>query len=110
MAHISVTKDSVGKAFLSQSIKKAPGPTMHNFRILRMLWDWDLKRITSIVIQSLRLQYHPQRWKHAKGILLEKPNKRDCTQVKSYRVISLLNFLGKVVEKVIAEQLSHFSK
>ncbi len=28
--------------------------------------------------------------------------------VKSYRVISLLNCLGKVVEKVVAEQLSHF--
>ena len=37
MAHISVTKESVSKALLYQSIKKAPGPNMHNFRILRML-------------------------------------------------------------------------
>ena len=37
MAHTSVTKDSVGKALLCQSIKKAPGPNMHNFRILRVL-------------------------------------------------------------------------
>ena len=39
---------------------------------------------------------------------MEKPNKRDRTLVKSYRVISLLNCLGKVVEKLIAEKLFQF--
>ena len=107
-AHLSITKNSVGKALLCQSVKKAPGPNMHNFRILRILWDWDSDRITSVVIQAIRLQYHPQKWRHAKGVLLEKPNKRDRTLVKSYRVISLLNCLGKVVEKLVAEQLSQF--
>ena len=37
-----------------------------------------------------------------KGVLLQKPNKADYTQVKAYRVISLLNCLGKVVEKLVA--------
>lgn len=39
---------------------------------------------------------------------MEKPNKRDRTLVKSYRVISLLNCLGKVVKKLVAEKLSQF--
>lgn len=34
---------------------------------------------------------------------MEKPIKRDRTLVKSYRVISLLNCLGKVVEKLVAK-------
>ena len=110
-AHLLVTKDSVGKALLCQSIKKAPGPNMHNFRILCVLWDWEPNRITSVVAQAIRLHHHPQRWRHTKGVLLKKPNKRDRTLVKSYRsyrVISLLNCLRKVVEKVVAEQLSQF--
>lgn len=41
---------------------------------------------------------------------MEKSNKKNCTLVKSYRVISLLNCLGKVVEKLIAEKLSQFCK
>ena len=106
--HSLVTKDSVSRALLCQSVKKAPGPNMHNFQILRILWNWDPDRITSVVIQAIRLQYYPPQWRHAKWILLEKPNKRDHTLVKSYRVISLLNCLGKVVEKVVAEQLSQF--
>lgn len=36
--------------------------------------------------------------------------KRDLTLVNFYRVISLLNCIGKLVEKVIAEQLSQLSK
>ena len=45
-----------------------------------------------------------------RGILLEKGGKRDWTLIKSYRVISLLNCMGKVLEKVIAEQLSELSE
>lgn len=41
-------------------------------------------------------------------MLIEKPNKRDCTLVKSYRVNSLLNCLGKVVEKLVVDQLLQF--
>lgn len=39
---------------------------------------------------------------------MEKPNKRDRTLVKSYRVISFLNCLGKVVKKLVPIQLLEF--
>ena len=58
-AHILVTKDTVQKALFCQSVKKAPGPNLHNFLIPPVLWDWDADRITSLVMQALRLQYHP---------------------------------------------------
>ena len=83
-AHLLVTKDTVQKALFCQSVKKAPGPNLHNFLILRVLWDWDADRLISLVMQALRLQYHPQRCRHARGVLIEKPNKRDRTLVKSY--------------------------
>lgn len=107
-AYLSVTQETVARALLCQSIKKAPGPDMHNFRALRLIWTWDSLRITSLVQQTIRLQYHPRSWRHAKGILMQKPNKRDRILAKSYRVISLLNCLGKVVERLVAEMLSQF--
>lgn len=54
--------------------------------------------------------YHPKEWKKVRGILLEKREKRDLTLVKSYRVISLLNCISKILEKVIVEQLSQLSE
>jgi hypothetical protein len=38
-----------------------------------------------------------------KGILLRKPNKLDYIINKNYRIICLLNCIGKVVEKVVIE-------
>ena len=107
-AHISVTKEQVHYSLMAQSAIKAPGPDKINFKILRMMWEWESDCITSMVQQAVRLGHHPEEWKRARGILLEKGGKRDFTLVKSYRVISLLNCMGKVLEKVIAEQLSQF--
>lgn len=42
--------------------------------------------------------------------MLEKNNKRDKSLVKSYRVISLLNYISKLLEKVVVEELALFCK
>ncbi len=107
-AHLFITKNEVAKALLCQSEKKTPRPNIHNFWIIRVLWNWDPDLITSVVIYAIRLQYHPKRWRNAKSVVLEKLNKKDRTLVKSYRLISLLNCFGKVVEKLVAEQISQF--
>lgn len=83
-AHLLVNKNTVQKARFCQLVKKTLGPNLHNFLILRVLWDWEADRITSLVMQALRLQYHPQRWRYARGVFIEKPNKRDHALVKSY--------------------------
>lgn len=44
-------------------------------------------------------------WKRVKEVLLSKPNNLYYTNVKAYIVISLLNCLGKVSEKVVADML-----
>ncbi len=61
-----------------------------------------------MVYHAIQLGYHPREWKKARGILLEKGGKRDLGLVRSYRVISLLNCMGKVVEKVVAQELSQY--
>jgi hypothetical protein len=61
----------------------------------------------ALVRQCFRLGLHSQAWKTAKGILLRKPNKPDYSVVKAYRVISLLNCIDKVVEKVAAKAISN---
>ena len=108
IAHKEVTEKVIEKALMTQSTSKAPGLDKFNFRIFRMVWQWDSKRIIAMIQNAIRLRYQPKRWKKARGILLEKGGKRDLSLVKSYRVISLLNCMGKIVEKVVAGQLSHY--
>lgn len=104
-AHINISEELACYALMSQSAAKAPGPDKINFQILRMIWNWDKKSITHLVQHVIRLGYHPYEWKKARGILLEKGGRPDFSLVRSYRVISLLNCMGQIVEKVVAEQL-----
>ncbi|ODM14906.1 hypothetical protein SI65_09658 [Aspergillus cristatus] len=107
-AHTEATESAVKQALFSQATQKAPGVDQLNFQALRLLWKWDSQRIVTLARQCLRLGFHPPSWKVAKGILLRKPNKTNYSLVKAYRVISLLNCLGKVVEKMVATQIAEF--
>jgi hypothetical protein len=49
----------------------------------------------------------PDQWRHAKIIPLKKPNKENYSVAKAWRPISLLSTLGKVLEAVVAERISH---
>lgn len=60
VAHRMVTKDVIHKALMTQSISKAPGLDKINFRILRMIWEWDSNRLIAMVQQSIRLVYQPK--------------------------------------------------
>lgn len=41
---------------------------------------------------------------------MEKPNKKDRTLIKLYKINSLLNYIGKVIKKLVAEKLFQFCK
>lgn len=66
--------------------------------------------MAALIRQCIRLRYDPQTWKTAKEVMLYKLNKVNYRVVKSYQVISLLNCLGKVSEKVAANMLENWCK
>ena len=61
-----------------------------------------------MVYHAIQLGYHPTEWKKARRILFEKGKKQDFGLVKSYQVISLLNCIGKVVDKVVVMDLLRY--
>lgn len=61
-----------------------------------MLWSWNARRVTVLIRQCIRIKHYHRAWNTARRVMLQKPNKLDYTKVKLYRVISLLNFLGKI--------------
>jgi len=93
-------------ALFNQSVKKAPGPDRLGFKAIILLWEWDTPRIITVVKTSFRLGIQPRVWKEAKGVVIPKPNKPDHRIAKAYRVIRLLNCLGKVVKKVTANTIA----
>ena len=106
-----ITDEDIREALFNQSVQKAPGPDRLGFKAIWLLWEWDSHRLIDVVKASFRIEIHPRVWKEAKGVVILKPNKPDYRLAKAYRVITLLNCLGKVVENVaanaIAEECEH---
>ena len=59
-----------------------------------------------LIRTHIRLDMHLRQWKTTRGVTNPKPGKNDYSLAKSYRAISLLNCLGKMVEKVAAMMVS----
>ena len=56
-----------------------------------------------------KIGYHPKCWKESVGIILPKANKPDYTKPKAYWIILLFNYLGKILEKVMASKLIYLT-
>ena len=97
----------VRRAFQKTSGKKSPGPDGISLLVVRTLFfSWDTARVVALIRAHIHLGTHPARWKLARGVIIPKPGKDDYGVAKAYWCISLLNCIGKMVEKVAADLIS----
>ena len=101
-----VDERTVQRTFGGMSTKKSPGPDGVGPLAIRCLYDWDPRRVEALIRTHVRVGVHPDRWKVSRGVAIPKPGKDDYSAAKAYRVISLLNCLGKMVEKIVAMLVS----
>jgi hypothetical protein len=78
--------------------------------VWKQLWTHLKDFITRIFTASINLGYHPKRWRSARIVVLRKPGKPDYAIPGSYRPISLLNTLSKLLEAVMAQRLSYLAE
>ena len=97
------------KAILQNDINpnKTPGYDLITGRILKELPDKCVRLITFLFNSIFRLSYFPDLWKVAEIIMIPKPGQQ-LDLVRSYRPISLLPILSKVLEKLILKRLQPF--
>lgn len=88
---------------------KAPGEDKITYLLLKRLPKKGIIFLTKILNKIMLLRNCPDVWKIAKVVVLLKPNKNP-TLPSSYRPISLLPHLSKLVEKVINKRLLRFMK
>lgn len=62
--------------------------------------------MVSLIRLCYRLRFHLRVMKTLTGEMLLKSNKVDNTSVKSYQVISIFNYLGKVCKKIATDKLA----
>ena len=64
-----------------------------------------LSKIINIANACINLGHWPKYFKISTTVIIPKPNKTSYDNLKAFRPIVLLNTLGKLIEKVIAERI-----
>lgn len=82
----------------------APGYDQIQTQLVKNLPDTALFVLLIIINSCLLLSYFPPKWKHSKMIAIKKPDKPG-SQPSSYRPISLLSVLSKILERIVLNQI-----
>ena len=98
-----ITAEEVRLA-LSGTSSSAPGLSGISYPLVRWAFEASPDVFLLLWNSSLRLHFNP--WGDAKVIVITKPQKLDYSLAKAYRPISLLECHGKLLQKIIATQLS----
>ena len=91
-----------------QSTNKSPGHDQISNKIIKNIPAKTIIQLTHIYNSTFRLSYFPSTWKSAIIIPVLKPNKPPA-RVDSYKPISLLPVLGKILEKLLLKRLLSIS-
>lgn len=105
-----LTESEVANVCCNASKGTAPGPDQMNWAIINHAYNANKEIFFEIYSIFFNIGYQPSCWREATGIILKKPGKPDYTQPKAYRVISLLNCLGKALEKIFAQRLGYLAE
>lgn len=103
----AITLEEVERQLHAAKSWKAPGDDGLPVIVWKKTWPVVKDHVLALFRKSLEEGSLPSQWRHAKIIPLKKPEKDDYTIAKAWRPISLLATLGKVLESVVAERISH---
>ena len=105
-----LSDNEVKQVINTSSSKKASEPDEISFAIIQEAYK-AISEVMNLIYKILiRNGFHPECWREGTGIILKKLGKPDYSLSKAYRIITLLNCLGKVAEKIMATRLSHISQ
>ena len=66
--------------------------------------------LETIFNSSIELGHCPKQFRSSITVALRKPGKEDYTSGKSYRLVALLNTIGKILDAIIAKRISYIAE
>jgi hypothetical protein len=103
------TLAEIRNAVESMNNKKSPGVGGMTGEMFKQAFESFSKYITAMYNGCLRKGVFPKRWKRAKLIPIVKPGKEDSEEMTKFRLISLLNIEGKIMEKILITRINYWT-
>lgn len=101
--YLSFKKDEI-ENIIKKNKNTAPGHNKISNKILKLLNNKSIDKITYLLNKTMMNQKYPKNWKIIKIVPILKPNKIQ-TDIKSYRPIALINTIAKLFNKLIKIRL-----
>ena len=108
MEYHEVTKWEAHDTLFTVAPMNAPGITGMTGKVYQWAWLILKEELYHLIQLCTRMGYHPKEWHTSIAVALQKL-KRDYSLPRSYRLIQLLEVLGKVLECVQACRLSYIT-
>src|SRR5260370_13104285 len=99
LAYHEVTKQEVHSALFTAALMNTPRITRMMDKAYHWMWSIMEEEMYHLIRLCTRMGYHPREWWTSIAVALQKPG-RDYSQPQSYRLIQLLEVLGKVLEHI----------
>ena len=101
------SKEEFKQAIAKYSDSLAPGSDKLSWQHLKFITKQDecLSNIINVANICINLGHWPDYFKQSSMIIIPKPNKSSYDHAKMFHPIVLLNMLGKLIKKVIAERI-----
>jgi retron-type reverse transcriptase len=96
--------EEVTDALHKGSNTSAPGRSGIGYKLLKWAFKANPTYVSTILQRSLDLRHHP--WHANKVVIIPKPNKPDYGIAKAYQPISLMECMGKVLERIISRRVA----
>ena len=96
-----LTIEKVRQALKSFNANKSPGPDKIRSILLHNASDDFCRRLCDIYKNCLQSGYVPKTWRDIEAIFIPKQGKTDFSDPKSYRPISMSNFMLKGLERIV---------
>ncbi len=104
---LRVIEEEIKHVINFSALRKALESDDMSFVIIQRAYKSILKIFNLVYSDLIENDYHSKIWREGTKIILKKSDKLNYSILKTYRIITLLNCLGKVAEKIIAVQLSY---
>jgi len=102
-----VIEGEIKYAINFSALRKALESDEMSFAIIQRAYKTISKIFNLVYSDLIENDYHSKIWREGTRIILKKSDKSNYLISKTYRIITLLNCLDKVAEKIIAVQLSY---
>lgn len=100
-----VTADEVAHLLRTRRINRAPGDDSISNDFLKAMGEPLTKAVACLATACWQVGHYPARFRHARTVVIRKPNKPSYETAGAWRPIALLNTIGKLIEAVTAHRI-----